>query len=118
MVNGNHDMNMSYAAKFTDSGAEAAQRIEQDDWRTIFDGIGSADELDQKRADWRKLLESDAFTDKVRNTAFREIQNLTTNDYPTLASLLKNTSLVPRENGHEGEWFLKFDGDNLASLTR
>lgn len=29
-------------------------------------GIGSADELAQKRADWRKLLESDAFADKER----------------------------------------------------
>lgn len=79
-------------------------------------GIGSADELAQQRADWRKLLESDAFADKVRNAAFREIKNLTTNDYPTLASLLKNTSLVPKENGHEGEWFLKFEGDQLGFL--
>lgn len=40
VVNGNHDMNMSYAAKFSDAGTEAVQRIEQDDWRTIFDGLG------------------------------------------------------------------------------
>ena len=40
VVNGNHDMNMSYAAKFTDAGVEAAQRIEQADFRSLFDGLG------------------------------------------------------------------------------
>jgi 3',5'-cyclic AMP phosphodiesterase CpdA len=40
VVNGNHDMNMSYAATFTSEGVEAGRRISQQDWREIFDGLG------------------------------------------------------------------------------
>ena len=40
VVNGNHDMNMSYAANYTNEGIEATRRINQQDWRTIFDGLG------------------------------------------------------------------------------